>query len=153
LVVLVLEHLEPSRVGAPDLHVVGSTSTLDIPRLVVVSSSDSQRLLMEVPGLGLSTIGNLEDHVSIVDKIKISSTWQFSYYMEISFNIESESFIEFTFLGLTLPFVNIHDVPLLVYLSVSSVPHDVLILSVNSTLDIQYFIVLDVSNESSIKSE
>jgi hypothetical protein len=42
LAVLILEHLEPSRVGAPDLHVVSSTSTLDIPRLVVISSSDSQ---------------------------------------------------------------------------------------------------------------
>jgi hypothetical protein len=42
LTVLILENLEPSRVSAPDLHVVGSTSTLDIPRLVVISSSDSQ---------------------------------------------------------------------------------------------------------------
>jgi hypothetical protein len=31
LAVLVLEHLEPSGVSAPDLHVVCSTSTLDIP--------------------------------------------------------------------------------------------------------------------------
>jgi hypothetical protein len=29
------EDLEPSRVSAPDLHVVGFTSTLDVPRLVV----------------------------------------------------------------------------------------------------------------------
>jgi hypothetical protein len=42
LAVLILEHLEPSGVGAPDLHVVGSTSTLDIPRLVVISGSDCQ---------------------------------------------------------------------------------------------------------------
>jgi Na+-translocating ferredoxin:NAD+ oxidoreductase RnfD subunit len=28
---LVDKDLEPSRVGAPDLHVVGSTSTLDVP--------------------------------------------------------------------------------------------------------------------------
>jgi hypothetical protein len=31
LVVLILEDLEPSRVGAPDLHVVGLSSALDIP--------------------------------------------------------------------------------------------------------------------------
>jgi hypothetical protein len=31
LVVLVLEKLEPSLVGAPDLHVIGSTSILDVP--------------------------------------------------------------------------------------------------------------------------
>jgi hypothetical protein len=37
---LVFEHLEPSGVCAPDLHVVGSTSTLDVPRLVVVSGPD-----------------------------------------------------------------------------------------------------------------
>jgi hypothetical protein len=37
---LKLEYLEPSRVGAPDLHVGSSSSTLDIPRLVVQSCSD-----------------------------------------------------------------------------------------------------------------
>jgi hypothetical protein len=31
LATLVLENLEPSRVSAPDLHVVGLTSTLDVP--------------------------------------------------------------------------------------------------------------------------
>jgi hypothetical protein len=31
LVILVLEYLEPSRVSAPDLHVVGSSRTLDVP--------------------------------------------------------------------------------------------------------------------------
>jgi hypothetical protein len=36
------EDLEPPRVGAPDLHVVGSSSTLDIPRLIVQFSLDGQ---------------------------------------------------------------------------------------------------------------
>jgi hypothetical protein len=67
LVVLVLKHLEPSRVSWPDLHVVGSTSALDIPWLIVQSSSDRKRLLMEVPYLSLSSILNLNDHVSVVD--------------------------------------------------------------------------------------
>jgi hypothetical protein len=69
LVVLILEDLEPSRVGAPDLHVVGSSSALDIPRLVVQSCSNGQRLLVEVPDLGLSSIRSLDNHVSVVDQV------------------------------------------------------------------------------------
>jgi hypothetical protein len=40
VVTLKLEDLPPSRVGAPDLHVARSTRALDIPRLVVQSSSN-----------------------------------------------------------------------------------------------------------------
>jgi hypothetical protein len=54
------------------LHVVGSSSALDIPRLVVQSGSDCQGLLMEVPDLSLSSVGSLDDHISVVDKIKVS---------------------------------------------------------------------------------
>jgi hypothetical protein len=46
---------------------------LDIPGLVVVSGSDSQGLLMEVPLLSLSTISGLDSNVSVVDDIEISS--------------------------------------------------------------------------------
>ena len=67
LAVLILENLEPSRVGAPDLHIIGSSSTLDVPRLVVVSGSDGKRLLMEVPNLCVSSIWSLEHHVSVID--------------------------------------------------------------------------------------
>jgi hypothetical protein len=42
LILFVLEELEPSRVSAPDLHVVGLTCTLDIPRLIVISGFDSK---------------------------------------------------------------------------------------------------------------
>jgi hypothetical protein len=38
----ILEDLEPSRASAPDLHVIGFTCTLDVPRLVVVSSSNGE---------------------------------------------------------------------------------------------------------------
>jgi hypothetical protein len=72
LVLFILEHLEPSRVGAPDLHLVCSTSALDVPGLIVVSSSNSQSLLVEVPDLSLSTVWCLDDHVSVVDQVKIS---------------------------------------------------------------------------------
>jgi hypothetical protein len=37
--------------------------------LVIVSGSDSQGLLMEVPDLGSSTVWNLDDHISVVDQI------------------------------------------------------------------------------------
>jgi hypothetical protein len=73
LVVFILENLEPSRVSAPDLHVVGSSSALDVPRLVVQSCSNGQGLLVEVPDLGLSSISCLDDHVSVVDQVKESS--------------------------------------------------------------------------------
>jgi len=76
LFIFVLENLEPSGVGAPDLHVVGSSSTLDVPGLVVVSGSDSQRLLVEVPDLGSSAISCLDDHVSVVDQVKVSVVWE-----------------------------------------------------------------------------
>jgi hypothetical protein len=42
LLSLISEDLEPPRVSAPDLHVVSFSGTFDIPRLVVVSSSDGQ---------------------------------------------------------------------------------------------------------------
>jgi hypothetical protein len=89
--VLELENLEPSWIGRPDLHVSGSSCTLNIPWLVVVSSSDGLRLLVEVEDLGLSSVGSLDDHVSVVNEVKISSTWQGWDYVEISFDVKSES--------------------------------------------------------------
>jgi len=65
----VLEELEPSRVGAPDLHVVGSSCTLDIPRLVVKFCSDCQGLLVEVPDLSVSAVWCLDDKVPVVDEV------------------------------------------------------------------------------------
>jgi hypothetical protein len=47
---------------------------LDVPRLVVVSGSDSQRCLMEVPHLSSSTVSGLDGHVSVVDEIEVSSS-------------------------------------------------------------------------------
>jgi hypothetical protein len=69
LVVLVLEYLPPIRVCAPDSHAVGSSIVSDVKGLVVVSGSDGQRLLMEVPHLSSSSVGDLDHHVSIVDDI------------------------------------------------------------------------------------
>jgi hypothetical protein len=75
LVIFILEHLEPSWIGWPDLHVVCSSSALNVPWLIVVSGSDGLRLLVEVPDLGSSTVGSLDHHIPIVDQVKVSSTW------------------------------------------------------------------------------
>jgi len=108
---------------------------------------------MEVPFLGRSTVRNFDDHVSVIDQIKISTIWQLTDDMEVSFNIETESLVELTLCRFTLPLINIHNVPLLTDLTMNIVDNDVLVLSVNSTLYIESFVVFDVSNESSIKSE
>jgi hypothetical protein len=76
LLVLILEDLPPVGVGAPDSEVRCSSVALDIPRLVVVSGSDGQRFLMEVPDLGSSTIWNLDDHIPVVDQVKVSVIWK-----------------------------------------------------------------------------
>jgi hypothetical protein len=135
LAVLILEHLEPSWVGAPDLHVIGSTSTLDIPRLVVISSSDCQWLLVEVPDLGSSTVWNLNDHISVVNKIKISVIWKCWNDVEVSFNIESKSVIELSLGWLTLPLINIDDIKLLIYGILLSIHTNVSIFCINSSLN------------------
>jgi len=56
LTLLVLEHLVPFWSGIPYLHLkLGLLAIIrDLPRLVVVSCSDSHRLLMEVKHLSLS---------------------------------------------------------------------------------------------------
>jgi hypothetical protein len=125
LIFLILEHLEPSRVGAPDLHVVGSTSTLDIPRLVVISGSDSQGLLMEVPDLGSSTVSYLDDHVSVVDQVEVSSLRKSRDDVEISLNVKSELLVELTLGWLLLVFIDIDNLPLLTCLSILVLNDDV----------------------------
>jgi hypothetical protein len=81
LVLIKLEYLPPIRVSAPDLHVRISSIALDVPGLVVVSGPDSQRLLMEVPDLGSSTVSYLNDHVSVVDDILVSIVWELGDYV------------------------------------------------------------------------
>jgi hypothetical protein len=149
-----LEYLEPLWVGAPDLHVVGSTCRLDIKWLVVQSGSDGLWLLMEVPLLCISSILSLDDHVSVVNQVKISSTWQCRDDVEISFDIESELFIQLSLLWLRV-LVNIDNLPLLSEILVSVVYHHISLLLIWSL-----FLILDfknlsslVDNESSLSSE
>jgi hypothetical protein len=72
---VVLEYLEPSWVCAPDLHISGFSSALDVPWLVVVSSPDWLWNLVEIPSLCFSSVGGLDNHVPVIDHIKVSSTW------------------------------------------------------------------------------
>jgi len=135
--------LEPSRVCAPDLHVVGFTRALDIPRLVVISSSDGQRLLMEVPNLGLSSIWNLDDHVSVVDQVEVSIVWQLRNNVEVSLNVKSELLVELTLGWLLLVFINIGNLPSLVDLAILSLQNNVSVFVVKSSInsnDLSFFV-------------
>jgi hypothetical protein len=108
---------------------------------------------MEVPDLSLSSILNLNDHVSVIDQIKISIAWQFGDNVEVSFNIESKPLIEFSLDWLTLPFINIDDIKLLVDFAMFWMDNDISVLCINSSSDVEYFAILDVTYESSLKLE
>jgi len=139
LLSLISKDLVPSWVSAPDLHIVGSTRALDVPRLVVVSGSDGQWLLMEIPNLSISSIWCLDNHVSVVDKIKVSVFFHLWYNMEIFLDNETELFIHFTLAWFTFPFVNIDDVPLLMKTVVSFLNTDVSVLLVNVSNNFHHF--------------
>jgi hypothetical protein len=130
---LVSEDLPPSRVCAPNLHVIGFSRALDVEGLVVVSGSDGQRLLMEVPDLGASSVWCLDDHVSVVDQVEVSVLLQLRDDVEIFLNYETKLIIHLSFAWLSLPFINIDDVPLLVKAVVSAVDSNVSVLLVNIT--------------------
>jgi hypothetical protein len=68
-----LEDLPPVRVSAPDLNVCRFSWWFDVKWLVVQSSLDSQRFLIEVPFLSLSSVSYLDDHVSVVDEVEVSA--------------------------------------------------------------------------------
>jgi hypothetical protein len=68
---------------------------------------------MEVPCLGVSSIGCLDDHVSVVDQVKIFVAWQFRNNVEVSFDIESELLVEFSFAWFSLPFISVDNIPFL----------------------------------------
>jgi len=115
--------------------------------LVVVSGSYGLGLLMEVPDLGSSTIWCLDDHVSVVDQIKISSASKFRNNVEISFNIKTNVFIHLT-LGWLLVLIDIDDFPLLSEFVVLATYHDISVfhISVDS-------LVLNLDNLSSLVDE
>jgi hypothetical protein len=133
LFILILKDLPPSGVSAPDLHVVSSSAALNVPRLVVVSGSNGQGLLMEVPHLSLSTVWCLDDHVSVVNQIKVSTIWKLRDNVEISFDIQTEFLIHLTLGWFSLILIDIDNSPPLVNLVVSLLNDEILVLIIDSS--------------------
>jgi hypothetical protein len=131
--IFILEDLEPSTVGAPDLHVVSFSSTLDIEGLVVVSSSDSQRLLVEIPLLSISSIWSLDDHISVVDQVEISIGFECRDNIECAINVKTELLVKLTLSWFLLILIYIDNSPSLLNLSIPVHDYDILVLIVNSS--------------------
>jgi hypothetical protein len=100
-------------VGAPDLHCLVLTRSVNIKWLIVQLGSDGLGFLMEVPFLSVSTMLSLDGQVSIVNDTKISVWSKFRNNVEWSLNNKSELLIEFSLLWFIFHFINIDDVPLL----------------------------------------
>ena len=119
--------------------------------MVVQSCLDGHRSLVEIPGLGLSSIWCLNDHVSVVDQVEVSVFAHLRDNVEVSLNEKTEVFVKFSLNWFSWILVNIDDVPLLVNLSVL-VPHnDVSVFSVKTTMDIDDLTLL-IDNESILVS-
>jgi len=131
---------------------VGSSAALDIPGLIVVSGSDSQGLLVEVPDLSLSTIWCLDDHISVVDEIEVSVLLQFGNDVEVSLNIHTEVGVKLTFNWLIWILISIDNLPLLVDFTVLVVDDKVLVLIIKATSNIQNFSSL-VDDEGTVLFE
>jgi hypothetical protein len=110
--------------------------------LVVKLGSDGQRLLVEVPDLGVSTIWSLDDHVSVVDEIKVSVGCHLGNNMERSFNVETEVWVEFSLLWILWVFISIDEIPLLV--------ETVLSLFHSEELALVVLVVLDCDDQASL---
>jgi hypothetical protein len=89
--------------------------------------------LIEVPDLGLEGVWCLDYKVSVVDNIKISVVWKLRNNEEISLNIETEVFVEFSLLWLFWHFISIDDIPLLVDTTVLLVDNNVSVLFIFTT--------------------
>jgi hypothetical protein len=153
LSIFILEDLEPSTVGAPDLHVVSFSSTLDIEGLVVVSSSDSQRLLVEIPLLSISSIWSLDDHISVVDQVEISIGFECRDNIECTINVKTEFLVKLTLSWFLLILIYIDNSPSLLNLSIPVHDYDILVLIVNSSRNFNDLSSI-IGNESIIlKSE
>jgi hypothetical protein len=103
--------------------------------LVVVSGSDGQGLLMEVPYLLSSSISSLDAHVSVIINFEVSVVWKLRDDVEVSFNIESELLVQFTLSWFSLPFISIDDIPLLVNLSILWSGFNISVFSIDISLD------------------
>jgi hypothetical protein len=89
--------------------------------------------LIEIPKLGVSSISCLDNHVSVVDQVKVLVGWELGNNVERSLDIKTEVFAEFSLDWLLLPFIFIDNIEQLVDLSMLVVDNDVLVLSVKTT--------------------
>jgi hypothetical protein len=97
--------------------------------------------------LSIEAVWSLDNNVSSINDIEVSSSWQLRDNVEWSFNIESEIFIEFSLLGESFPLVTVDNIPLLVA-TIMLVPYNNLsVLSILSSVDIKdlSFLINDVS--------
>lgn len=72
--------------------------------------------------------------------------------VEISFNIQSEIFIELSLLWWSLPVASVDDIPLLVESAMLVVDHDILVLSILASLNIEDLSFI-IDNECTLHSE
>ena len=93
---------------------------------------------MEVPVLSYCVNISFDDEISSTHQVKMSVHWQLRNNMEGSINVDTEIFIKFSLSWLSLPFVNVDNIPHLVHSSGSLVNNDVSVFSINISLDIEY---------------
>jgi len=124
--------------------------------LVVDLGLDGQWSLIEPPDLSCLSISSLDNHVSVVDDLEISSWSKWWDDMEWSFDVKSILFVELSLGWFTLPCVNIDNIPLLMDLSVLGfIALNVSSFVISRTLNIEIFvhILFEGSNVSSFSSE
>jgi hypothetical protein len=105
----VSELLPPTSVGSPNLQSIGFSWVSNLQWLVVWLWSNGLWLGIEVPHLGVSSVGCLDNNISS-DDIEVSAWSQSWDNVEISLNIKAEFRMEFS-LGVMSGSVNIDDFP------------------------------------------
>jgi len=103
--------------------------------------------------LSSSSVLSLDDHVSVVNEIKIFVRCHLIDNVEISFHIETEILVQFTLLWFRV-FINIDDFPLLSDILAGVSNHNVSVFSISVQFLILNFKNLSfiISNESSLSS-
>ena len=119
--------------------------------MVVVLGSDSQRLLVEPPGLGVSSVSSLDDHVFVVNQVKVSMFSELRDDVEWSFDVQTKLFIELSLNWFSWVFISIDDIPLLVETTMLVPDDNVSAFSILSTMNIKDFSTF-IHNESTLLS-
>jgi len=108
---------------------------------------------VEIPDLSSSSVSDLDDHVSVVDQIKVSAIWKLGDNVEVSLNVKSELLVELTLGWLLLILVDIDNSPSLVDLTVLSFNDKVSVFVVESSRNCHDLSVLDVGKIVILESE